>query len=407
MRLRIALAVALSLALSGISILCCYVFGTHLAPEWEGQLYGMLGSVADALKALLPFAIAGAIAARQKARTVAAAALFIVFSLYSFTSELGLYALGRNAVTSDIQASKEEYERDKAERVHIADRLKELGPQRPVGAVEADIAVAKKSLHWQRSESCERPSGSAERELCGKFERLKGELASAQEADRLRTQDSVLSTKLSGVNLAAVLRSTDPQSEALARFTGFSPQSIRDALAVFVAVLIELGSGLGLWAATAGISGAANSMPEAPQAPAPRMEADPVPMIEAPAIKEAAPPALPAFEETPEPEKPTPRTFPPRRPRLIASEAAPFGSVAEILGEALETAARGKLELAPVFRAYSDACRAQGKRPVSQDRFVDDLTAFCRDAGIAMTGDDAGIYLRKVRLKKSGKSANA
>ena len=90
---------------------------------------------------------------------------------------------------------------------------------------------------------------------------------------------------------------------------------------------------------------------------------------------------------------------------MIASEAAPFGSVAEILGEALETAARGKLELAPVFRAYSDTCRAQGKRPVSQDRFVDDLTAFCRDAAIAMTGDEAGIYLRKVRLKKSAKNA--
>ena len=120
------------------------------------------------------------------------------------------------------------------------------------------------------------------------------------------------------------------------------------------------------------------------------------------------------FEEAPtttiEPEpkeEAAPRTFPPRRPRLIASEAAPFGNVAEILDAALENATRGKLELAPVFQAYLDACRAQGKRPVSQDRFVDDLTAFCRDSGIAMTGDDTGIYLRKVRLKKSGKSANA
>ena len=412
MRIRIALAVALSLALSGISILCCYVFGTHLAPGYEGQIYGVLGSVADALKALLPFAIAGAIAARQKARTAAAAALFIVFSLYSFTSELGLYALGRNAITSDIQASKEGYERDKAERARIADRLKELGPQRAVGAVEADIAVAKQSLHWQRSEACERPSWSAERELCGKFERLKGELASAQEADRLRAQDSGLSAKLSGVNLAAVMRSTDPQSEALARFTGFSPQSIRDALAVFVAVLIELGSGLGLWTATAGI-GAAKPMPEAPEAPAPRMEAKPAPMIEAPAVKEVALSALPAFEEAPiatiepEPEKPASRTFQPRRPRLIASEAAPFGNVAEILGEALEKTVRGKLELAPVFQAYLDACRAHGKRPVPHERFVDDLASFCRETDITMTDDDFGIYLLKVRLKKSAKNAEA
>ena len=155
-------------------------------------------------------------------------------------------------------------------------------------------------------------------------------------------------------------------------------------------------------------------MPEAPQAPI-MADAEPLMLIEAaPKIEEVAPTPEPIFEEAPtttiEPEpkeEVAPRTFPPRRPRLIASEAAPFGNVAEILDAALENATRGKLELAPVFQAYLDACRAQGKRPVSQDRFVDDLTAFCRDSGIAMTGDDTGIYLRKVRLKKSGKSANA
>src|SRR6516162_2637866 len=94
--LRVVLVGALSLALSGISVLCCYVFGTHLAPGQEGQLYGVLGGVADALKAFLPLAIAGALAASQKARATAGAAMFIVFSVYSFTSELGLYALGRN-----------------------------------------------------------------------------------------------------------------------------------------------------------------------------------------------------------------------------------------------------------------------------------------------------------------------
>jgi hypothetical protein len=77
------------------------------------------------------------------------------------------------------------------------------------------------------------------------------------------------------------------------------------------------------------------------------------------------------------------------------------------LGEALETAARGKLELAHVLRAYSQACARQGKRTVSHNQFVDDLTAFCQDAGIVMTGNDAGIYLQKVRLKKSEKSADS
>ena len=65
-------------------------------------------------------------------------------------------------------------------------------------------------------------------------------------------RDDKIGQQLSGFDLASVMRSADPQSEALSRFTGLSASTVRDALAVLVAVLIELGSGLGLWVATAG-----------------------------------------------------------------------------------------------------------------------------------------------------------
>ena len=190
--------------------------------------------------------------------------MFAVFSLYSFTSELGLYALGRNAVASDVQAGREAYEAAKADRGRIASRLKELGPQRPAGTVQADMDAAKQGGLWRGSEGCTQATWTAARTFCTGFEKLKGELASAQEAERLRGQDEKLAVKLSGFNHAAVMRSSDPQSEALSRFTGFSSSAIRDALAVLVALLIELGSGLGLWVATAGTR-AARPMPGAPQ----------------------------------------------------------------------------------------------------------------------------------------------
>ncbi len=249
---RIVIVGGLSLALSGISVLCCFVFGTHLAAGNEGQLYGVLGGVADALKAVLPLAIAAALAAGQKPRAAAGAAMFAVFTLYSFTSEIGLYARSRSAVASDAQAGKEGYEAVKAERARIAARLKELGAQRPAGAVRGDIAAAKQQRLWETSRQCEAPAWSAERTFCAAAEKLQGELAGAEEAERLRGQDGALAQKQAGFDLAAVMRSTDPQSEALARFTGFSAASVRDALAVLVAVLIELGSGLGLWVAASG-----------------------------------------------------------------------------------------------------------------------------------------------------------
>ena len=91
----------------------------------------------------------------------------------------------------------------------------------------------------------------ASRTFCAGVAKLEGELAAAQEAEGLRAKDSELGQKLAGVNLAEALKSADPQSEALARLTGWPAASIKDALAILVALLIELGSGFGLYAATA------------------------------------------------------------------------------------------------------------------------------------------------------------
>jgi hypothetical protein len=51
-----------------------------------------------------------------------------------------------------------------------------------------------------------------ERTFCTNFEKVQGELASAEEADRLRAQDQGFATKLDGFNLATVMQSSDPQS---------------------------------------------------------------------------------------------------------------------------------------------------------------------------------------------------
>ena len=53
------------------------------------------------------------------------------------------------------------------------------------------------------------------------------------------------------MDVAAAMRAVDPQAEALARLVSLavpvSPDTVRTALAVLVALLVELGSGLGPW----------------------------------------------------------------------------------------------------------------------------------------------------------------
>jgi hypothetical protein len=114
------------------------------------------------------------------------------------------------------------------------------------------VAALKAQRYWQTLNECAAPTWNLERDLCGKIEKLQGALASAEEAEKPRLKDDGFSTKLEGMDVAAALKSTDAQAESLSRLTGISAASIKDGLSIMVAVLIELGSGLGLWVTTAG-----------------------------------------------------------------------------------------------------------------------------------------------------------
>jgi hypothetical protein len=245
--IRTIIGSMLALALAALSIACCYLFGSHLAPGLEGQFYGVLGAVADGLKAILPLSIAAAFAVRARFRALIGALLFACFSTWSFVSEIGLYSLSRDSVTASSAGTKEAYEQLKAERSKIATRLAALGTVGPSATVSASISAAHQNRLWQVSSECKEAVGVA-RAFCADLDRLTGERASAIEAEKLLAQDHDIAVKMGAYNLADVLKSADAQSEALARFTGFSPASIRDALAVMIAALVELGSGFGLYA---------------------------------------------------------------------------------------------------------------------------------------------------------------
>ena len=265
--LRITIGGALALALSGLSIVCAYKFGRHLGGSGdEGLIYGALGGLADAFKAILPMAIAAALATRQRVRAGVAVLLFLTFSIYSFCSEIGLYALARSSQTGDVEVVKAKYGELRGELSTIRERLKTLGQQRPSGTIKAELSAKRQIKYWELSAQCTAADTYIARTYCGEYEKFSAELSTAEEAERLRARDRELSTKLEGIDLGTAIRSTDPQAEAFSRFTGFSSETIRDAFAVLIAVLLELGSGLGLWAATAtgAPSGGRKDLPAAP-----------------------------------------------------------------------------------------------------------------------------------------------
>jgi hypothetical protein len=204
------------------------------------------------MKALLPLSISAALASRQRIRAFIGALLFCCFSGWSFVSEIGLYSLSRDAAAAHANGTRAAYENIKTERSKITARLAAIGQTRPSKTIEADIQAQRQSRWWEVTNGCKEATGTASRQYCAAIDGLQGQLAAAQEAEKLMSQDHELATKMAGFDLREVLKSADAQSAALSRFTGFSPESIRDALAVAIAVLVELGSAFGLYVVSVG-----------------------------------------------------------------------------------------------------------------------------------------------------------
>ena len=96
------------------------------------------------------------------------------------------------------------------------------------------------------------------------------------------------------------------------------------------------------------------------------------------------------------------------KPQLIASNPPrPTGSVKRILTDNLERCPEGKVEIAEVGNRYRDVCRAEGKRTVSQNEFIDEAAAFCEAIGLDRKTIGVRLYLLDVQLTPIRNSASA
>jgi hypothetical protein len=224
------------------------------------------------------------------------------------------------------------------------------------------------------------------RELDAQIEKLTAKIAET---------GLVLEANSQGSALARLFDLPDDKADRMSTYQNLGMGVVLELIVAFSLIIYEL--------MTEGESLQKTAPAFAPASPAAVIELEPEKTAALPAIEPepTAPEELAEEEET--------KAFPaPSRPRLIASRPDPVGSVTEILTETMEKGGRGKLEIRKIFKAYSETCRAQGKRSVSETNFPAPLAEFCKANGIKTEISDGRAYLLKVRLKKSGKNcANA
>jgi hypothetical protein len=238
--------------LLAVSAAMNYRFGFSLGKTaLDGQIYGMASAAADCFKALVPFFLFAAIRNRMWSQALAAALVWFVVTGYSMTSALGHAALNRLDTTGQRAVNAANYKDLRADAKRAEDQLGWIPQHRPAETVQSDISGFKDQRLWTTTTGCTDIAGKSGREFCQQYHKLGAELASAQEAQKLEVRIAEISAKLAKVTGGTVMAEADPQASVLARMTGMDVASVQTALTIFVALLIEIGSGFGMYVAFA------------------------------------------------------------------------------------------------------------------------------------------------------------
>jgi hypothetical protein len=211
--------------------------GTDLASSLTWAAVSL--AVATTFALAWPALIRSVDARRWSAGLVALAALLLAGS-YSITAALGSAAGSRYNAASTEQAATDTRKRAQAAYDQAQAALAELAPSRPLGEVEAALAIARPS--------CRNTTLNGRREVfCTPNAALTAERARAQRRSELQAQIE----RVSAVLASGSVRPANTDARALARYLSAlgldaTPERLNDLLTLLAVVMIEAGGGLSL-----------------------------------------------------------------------------------------------------------------------------------------------------------------
>lgn len=329
-------------------------FGFSLGrTEFDGQIYGAASAAADCLKALVPFFFFAAIRNRMWSQAAASVVVWGVVTAYSLTSALGHAALNRFDSNGLRAVEAQSYKDLRADMERAKDQLGWIPQHRPIAAVQSEIEGLKTKREWIWSSSCTEIKGKQSRDFCQQLHTLSSELASAQQAAALEVRIAEVSAKLTHAGGGTAMSEADPQAKVLADLSGRGLGEVQMALTIFIALLLEIGSGLGMYIAFSQWRLYDSHIPAAPA----MTTLVATPFREALALPAAAPRERRGRSANDNKSSPA--------PKLVAPE----NDVQRFYKERIETQDGSSLTATALYEDYCEWCEEHQKEPLALPTF--------------------------------------
>jgi hypothetical protein len=384
-----SLAVLAAFILIAVSGAMNYLFLSSLGKTpLEGQVYGAASLSFDMIKALLPVFIWWAWSDKKYQYIIPAFVAFLAFSALSFTSSLGFSAANKGHVTQIKEGAAARLKNVTEDIKDNKTKLKALAQHRPAAVVEQAIKSMRQNKRWTSTNKCAEGGATAakSRAFCGNYFKLKAELETASSAAYIENRLLKLKTTEKNLRDSGAGGEVDPQASYLAKIFRLADSStIKSSLVIFIAVLLELGSGLGLWLATGH-----STIFKKKQRPADKNQ----PPLQAQTKEQIIEPRNPIKNPVAAMQEPLTLTYS-HEPEQSLSE----GDVEQIehyLLDILRPDPNGKVRLDELYKNYTSWIKGKNLQPVSIDDFEQVIDMVMEAVGVAHDGDDyIGILIAK------------
>ncbi len=228
-----------------------YLFATSLGRTvLEGQVLGVVSVAVDILKAVLAVFVAAGARDGRRAFVVIGSAAFLLFSMASMLAAAGFTAHARGAATGSRATLAARLQRAELDVVNLQAKLAAIPVRRAASIVEDAFNTAMLDRRWRQSKECTAATTAAQSEFCSGYFRIRAELTAAREMLRLEAEIVRHRAEIDRLTADGALALADPQAHLIAEMLGVSEDTVQRLLMTFVALVVEVSSGLGFYLAT-------------------------------------------------------------------------------------------------------------------------------------------------------------
>lgn len=249
-KLLTVIAITAAIVLVAASASMNFLFARSMGgTEMEGAILGAVAVGVDMLKGVL--AIFLGYAARQQRWLFVAvgSAAFVLFSTLSLAAAFGFTATNRQAAIAGHERGNHRLSELERRIGELQSKLRGLPRHRILALVDAEFDTKRVDARWLTSRECTALTTARVREFCEGIALLRSERIAAVEAARLERLISEHETEIDDLRKAGGDVAADPQARSMAQALGFSEMEVRRGLSALLALVVEVGSALGVYIA--------------------------------------------------------------------------------------------------------------------------------------------------------------